>query len=311
MRKKEKSMTLRKLTALAVALSVWGQTSPAQELRFGAMSTPPVQGWMSPEIGEAWSAGHRGRGATITVIDDFSSSDYLIGTLSGGWSAGTHGTMTYTQAALVAPEASLRVRDFSNTRSVALAKGFNVINLSYGMFAVAGHDVSDIWWGAREGSVINHARSGNALVVKSAGNDGVNVGAATALGEQDYLSSALIGTRSAIFAGALDRNGSVDAPASMASYSNSAGEDLRVQSQFLSVGVDTNFMGLTGTSFAAPIISGYGAIIHSKFRTATPTQVANRLLDTARTDTVTDYDPSVYGRGEASLTRALAPDAIQ
>lgn len=304
-------MTFRDIIALAAALSAWGLTAPAQELRFVAMSTPPVQAWMSPEIGEAWSAGHRGRGATITVLDDFSSSDYLIGTLSGGLSAGTHGTMTFMEAVLVAPEASMRVRDFSNARSVALARGFNVINLSYGMFADAGLDVSNVWWGAREGSVINHARSGNALVVKSAGNDGVNVGAATGSGEQDYLSSALIGTRSAIFAGALDRNGSADAPASMASYSNTAGGDLRVQSQFLTVGVDTNLMGLTGTSFAAPIISGYGAIIHSKFRTATPTDVANRLLDTARTDTVTDYDPSVYGRGEASLARALAPAAIQ
>jgi len=303
-------MTFRKFAALAVALTAWAGHAPAQELTFGTLSTPPVQSWMSSDIGTAWSQGYRGKGATVTVIDDFTSSDYLVGRLSGAWTVGTHGTMTYLQSALVAPEATFRIRDFSNTRSVALAKGFNVINLSYGMFAEAGYDVGNIWWGAREGSVINHARTGNALVVKAAGNDGVAVGTATAFGDQDYLGSALIGTRSAIFVGALDRNGSVDAPAAMAWYSNTAGSDVRVQNQFLTVGVDSGAMNLAGTSFAAPIISGYGAILHSKFRTATPTQIANRLLDTARTDTVVNYDPSVYGRGEASLSRALAPASI-
>jgi subtilisin family serine protease len=303
-------MSFRKIAAVAATLTVLAGAAQAQELSFGTMSAPPIQSWMSSEVGDAWAQGFRGRGATITVIDDFTSSSYLVGRLSGGWTAGTHGTMTYLQSALVAPEASFRIRDFSDNRSVALAKGFNVFNLSYGMFAEAGHDVHNIWWGAREGSVINHARSGNALVVKAAGNDGVAVGTATAFGDQDYLASALIGLRSAIFVGALDRNGSVDAPASMAWYSNTAGSDLRVQNQFLTVGVDSAAMGLAGTSFAAPVISGYGAILHSKFRTATPTQIANRLLDTARTDTVTNYDPSVYGRGEASLTRALAPASI-
>jgi len=303
-------MFTRKIAAIAATLALLAGAAPAQELSFGTLSTPPLQGWMSTEIGEAWSQGYRGRGATITVIDDFSSRDYLVGRLTGGWTAGTHGMMTYFQSALVAPEASFRIQDFTDTRAVRLTRNFDVINLSYGMFAADGYDVNDIWWGAREGSVINHARSGNALVVKAAGNDGVAVGTATALGDQDYLASALIGMKSALFVGALDRNGSMDALASMASYSNTAGDDLRVQNQFLTVGVDSAQMGLAGTSFAAPIVSGYGAILHSKFRAATPTQIANRLLDTARTDTVVDYDPSVYGRGEASLSRALAPAAI-
>lgn len=304
-------MVNRKIAALAATLTLLAVASPAQELSVGAMSTPPLQAWMSPEIGEAWAQGYKGRGAMITVIDDFSSRDYLAGRLTGGWMIGTHGVMTYFQSRLVAPEARFRIQDFTNARSVRLSRSFDVINLSYGMFAEAGYDVHNIWWGAREGSVINHARTGNALVVKAAGNDGVNVGSETAQGDRDYLAAALIGTRSALLVGALDRNGAVDDPASMAWYSNTAGEDLRAQAQFLTVGVESGVTGLAGTSLAAPIVSGYGAILHSKFRRATPTEIANRLLDTARTDTVTDYDPSVYGRGEASLSRALAPAAIQ
>jgi len=303
-------MTFRKIAALVAIITAWAGTGHSQELSFGTLSTTQVQSWMSSDIGTAWSLGFRGKGATITVIDDFNSQNYLVGTLSGGWTSGTHGTMTYLQSALVAPDAAFRIRDFRDTRSVALAKGFNVINLSYGMFADTGYDVSNIRWGAREGSVINHARAGNALVVKAAGNDSVAVGAATIFGDQDYLASALIGTRSAIFVGALNRNGTAEAPASMAWYSNTAGQDVRVQNQFLTVGVDSSAMNLAGTSFAAPIISGYGAILHSKFRSATPTQIANRLLSTARTDTIMNYDPSVYGRGEASLSWSLAPATI-
>ena len=43
----------------------------------------------------------------------------------------------------------------------------------------------------------------------------------------------------------------------------------------------------------------------------TPTQIASRLLNTARTDTINGYDRSVHGRGEASITRAMAPASIR
>jgi subtilisin family serine protease len=90
-----------------------------------------------------------------------------------------------------------------------------------------------------------------------------------------------------------------------------AGNDLAVQKQFLSVGVEGSKTGLYGTSFAAPIISGYGAILASKFTSSSPTQIANQLLNTARQDTVANYSAAVYGRGEASIARALAPVSIK
>jgi subtilisin family serine protease len=79
----------------------------------------------------------------------------------------------------------------------------------------------------------------------------------------------------------------------------------------LVVGVEGNKTGLYGTSFAAPIISGYAAILGSKFTTATPTQITNQLLNTARKDTVLGYNPQLHGRGEASIKNALAPVTIQ
>lgn len=192
-----------------------------------------------------------------------------------------------------------------------LAAGLNVLNLSYGMFAPAGYKASQIGWSAREGSIIGYAANGNAVISKAAGNDAVAVGNVTSSGTVDYLDVALKGTQSAIFVGALSTNGSTAKPATLASYSNFAGSDLTVQKQFLVVGVEGSKTGLYGTSFAAPVITGYSAILGSKFKTATPTQVANQLLTTARQDTLAAYSAAKYGRGEASLTRALAPVAIK
>ena len=58
-------------------------------------------------------------------------------------------------------------------------------------------------------------------------------------------------------------------------------------------------------------MSGYAAVLGSKFSTATATQITNQLLSTARQDTIKGYNVQLHGRGEASLTRALAPVAIR
>lgn len=149
------------------------------------------------------------------------------------------------------------------------------------------------------------------MISKAAGNDAIVIGSANASGQVDYLNLALKGAQSAIYVGALNTNGTTSAPASLASYSNTPGADAVVQQQFVVVGVDGAKTGLYGTSFAAPIISGYAAILGSKFTKSTPTQIANQLLKTARQDTISGYNPAKHGRGEASITRALAPVSIQ
>jgi subtilisin family serine protease len=270
-----------------------------------------LQGWMSGDVGTAWSQGYKGQGVTITVVDDFKSQSGYYGDLGTGTKLLRHGEWTRLQASMIAPKATMRAKDFTSTSAVSLARGLNVLNLSYGMFANAGLTNSQIGWSSRESSIISYATKGSALVSKAAGNDGIAVGGVTAGGKQDYLASALVGTKSAIFVGALTTNGSTTKPASMASYSNFAGADPTVQSQYLVVGVEGHKTGLYGTSFAAPVVAGYGAILGSKFTKATPTQITNQLLTTARKDTVRNYDAFTYGQGEASLARALAPKSIR
>jgi subtilisin family serine protease len=269
-----------------------------------------VRDWMNSEIGAAWSQGFRGQGTRITVIDDFTGRFGSYGNLRDARELRRHGEWTALQAGMIAPSARVYAHDWSNSRAVRLQRrGLNVLNLSYGMMAADGY--ASVRWSQREASIINYARDGRAVVVKAAGNDGVAVGTANSAGTVDYLNRDLIGRQSAIFVGALSSHGTEEKPASMASYSNTAGSNPLVQNQFLVVGVTGEKTGLYGTSFAAPVVSGYAAILGSKFTRATPTQITNQLLSTARRDTVAGYSPTIHGRGEASIANALAPRAIQ
>jgi subtilisin family serine protease len=302
---------LLSLAAGQAAASDFVLRGDGPRLTAATSSLPKVQSWMNPEIGDAWSQGYLGKGVTVTIVDDFRSGFGYIGNLGTGQKVWRHGEWTREQVRMLAPQATVRSQDYTTGRAVRLNTGLNVLNLSYGMFARAGYSVSQIGWSAQESSIISYARGGRAVISKAAGNDGVAVGAATSAGTQDYLNSALIGAQSAIFVGALDRNGTADRQASLAWYSNFAGSNTEVQNQFLVVGVEGNKTGLYGTSFAAPVISGYSAVLGSKFTKATPTQITNQLLSTARIDTIRGYAPALHGRGEASIARALAPQAIR
>lgn len=271
---------------------------------------PVLQSWMSPEVGDAWRQGHKGRGVTVQVIDDFTSSFKLFGDLGTGPQTLLHGQWTLKEASMIAPAATFTTKDFNSGTQVVMRKGLNVLNLSWAAYAPAGFTVDQIAWDPLQRSIIDHAANGNAVISKAAGNDSIAIGGTNFNGQVDYLNLALKCAPSAIIVGALNSNGSVATPAVLAGYSNTAGNDSVVQKHFLVVGVEGNKTGLFGTSFAAPIVSGYAAILGSKFPKAAPTQIANQLLNTARQDTIADYSALVHGQGEASITRALAPKAI-
>ncbi len=267
--------------------------------------------WMSPEITGAWSQGYKGQGVNITVVDDFSSRSRFYGNFGDGTRYMRHGEWTYKEIGMLAPSATLRQDDFSTNAQVKLYSGLNVLNMSYGMYAAANVSLTQLRWSAQESSIISYAKNGTAIAVKAAGNDSVAVTGVNADGKKDVLNLALVGTASAIFVGALDRNGTTTNKALIASYSNFAGTDAAVQNKFLMVGVRGDLTSLYGTSFAAPVVSAYAAVLGSKFTSATATQITNQLLNTARQDTVANYNIAIHGRGEASIARALAPTSIR
>ncbi|WP_244742519.1 S8/S53 family peptidase [Mesorhizobium sp. L-8-10] len=259
--------------------------------------------WMSPDIGEAWASGYTGSGVSVTVADDFTGEMDEFGDLGYGPQWRQHGQWIAQGAGMVAPGAKIVELDYLEAVPLTLEEGLNVINLSYALEnPVSGYRL--------EQSIVDAARAGAAVFTKAAGNKSVAVGT-PAEGDIDFLALELTGTQSTIFVGAVEHNGTPENKAKLASYSNYAGSDSEVQNHFLTVGVDSDKIGLSGTSFAAPVVAGYAAILGSKFTSATPTQITNQLLDTARTDTLVNYDAATYGRGEASLSRALAPVSIR
>ncbi len=164
----------------------------------------------------------------------------------------------------------------------------------------------------------------DAVITKAAGNDALR-------SDQEPINKALadISTINSrlLIVGGLTQAGTTDNPVEIAYYSNTAGKDAAVSSRYLlasgtvpfeSGGLVVN--GTTvqansnmGTSYAAPRVAGMVAIVRSKFPNLNASQTASIMLDTARYDTLACYytaggcDKTIYGRGEASLSRALAP----
>jgi hypothetical protein len=165
-------------------------------------------------------------------------------------------------------------------------------------------------------SVDNLSNLANSVITTSAGNDGLdtkyNLTALALSGDANVSSRLLI-------VGALDKNGTVASPASKASYTNTAGANTAISDRFVmangtmpwasgSVKINgSDFPVTSGTSFAAPLVAGYTSIIMQKFPNLSAANTSNIILDTARTDTITGYSATIHGKGEASLSRALAP----
>jgi subtilisin family serine protease len=257
--------------------------------------------YQSPEVWAAWQQGYQGQNTVINIHDGFTTEDGF-----------NHGSWVSWFAATTAPSASVVGHQYGGQAIVGITPNkLNIFNMSYGYYSRTGTGPLV----ASTAAIIGYAQKGQAVVTFAAGNDAVPMGGVVTSGSErgkiDIMSVPLAGQPSAIIVGALSTNGTISKPASMASYSNTASASPVFQKNFLVVGVDTSAGIPAGTSFAAPIVAGYAAILGSKFTTASATAVTNQLLNTARTDTVAGYNPAIYGRGEASISRALAPVSIR
>ena len=285
---------------------------------------PVPSTWIHPDVGVAHGQSFDGTGSYMITVDNFFGSSFS-GNLTGTDESLNHGQWTYLQSSLVAPGALGRGLDHNENGATNISTiygaiaGVNVVNLSFGLFDPAGTNVGDpnytlgsVLWD----SLVTEAIAGTAIFVKAAGNtsggtvDGtvrMRFGSPRPQQAQDVLNLSLIGAQGAIFVGALDGNGTTSNPASIASYSTIAGSTTAIQDMFLVVGVEDSVTGLAGTSFGAPIVTGYAAILGNKFNSATPGAIVDQLLSTAREDTILGYDVSIHGQGEASLFNALSP----
>jgi len=323
------------------------QSVAANQNNCGAMLPAP-----SPEVIDAWNKGWTGKGQNILIWDDINNSPIsahpaTVETIAEryAWGSNFFG-MTYK---VTSPNVLNLDGSISNSTSKI---SINVINMSYGAdlddyfsknpnyvpFSetglIAARNAYQFNYTSRAIFLTNTNYQGpqngtggfdfsGAVLVKAAGNDSIDA-------QYEPLTYWL--TRNSndlsrlLIVGALTDIGLPTARVSLASYSNTAGSDPTVQSRFLvesgrsvfssSLNNFYNGQPLTsgeGTSYAAPRVAGYVAIVRQKFENLTAANTADIMLATARYDTLSCYntpsgcDKAIYGQGEASLSRALAP----
>ena len=305
-------------------LYFWGQKLSGQGYLSGY---GPNIGQPADEVMEAWKQGWTGKGVNVLI------EDFIVQ---------THGAVTSLLAYRYAPGANLYAWNIDPTLPSALVIGkdnqsvainalaaikLGVVNASYvGLNPLTDYrDVTSRFMNASFQGQVNYT---DAVITKAAGNDRLT-------SEQEPINKAMTGIPSlsnrVLIVGALNQAGDVNSPVDIASYSNTAGTDPAVNSRYLLAsgttpfsvgdlavnGVPVNstnsFNSNVGTSYAAPRVAGMVAIVRSKFPNLNASQTASIMLDTARYDTLTCYkttqgcDPNIYGKGEASLSRALAP----
>ena len=188
--------------------------------------------------------------------------------------------------------------------SSQLYRQLKVLNLSLG-----GTSTNQVLNTATFSSQLAYANSSivpDIVFIKAAGNSSCVISLTNCDPNNAVFYNSSLYKEKTIIVGALDRDGGV-----IAGYSNTAGD---YASRFLVADgrgvLQTDGSYEQGTSFAAPRVSGYAAIVRQKFPNLDSVAVTSILLDTARYDTLAcnpNCNPAVYGRGEASLFRALAP----
>jgi hypothetical protein len=192
----------------------------------------------------------------------------------------------------------------------ATSNGAKIINLSLGAADLINPTANPF---PEITTAITNAMNSNIIVVASAGNDGasepgwpaLNAGSGTGLPN-------LNGT---IATGALLAVGSVDSNNIISSFSNrcgsakdwcmvAPGEDITSTTPVSTVGFSYGYT--SGTSMAAPQVSGAAAIIMAMSPGLTSRQAAEILLTTATDLGATGVD-DVYGHGLLNLDRATQP----
>jgi hypothetical protein len=302
-------------------LTIWGKEVS------GSVTTEGPQ-WLSPghDLLEAWRQGWTGMNTRILVIDDL---------------VDTHGTIVAGIAAQFAPGASVLGKDWdiasansifdsnapllldgsdsgltgtNKVHAVNLSISFGTTSLINGTIASSLKDLT--------GFRYTGVQLADAVVAVAAGNDAVEVTAASQPLAVTLLTDAAIQGRTLVV-GALDVNLATGSK-SIAGYSNRPGADASTQNRFLVAsghanwtdgyfaidGTQEAYAANVGTSYAAPRVAAIAAIVRQKFPNLSGEQTASILLNTASYETLScnpSCSASIYGKGEVSLRRALAP----
>jgi hypothetical protein len=290
------------------------------------------------DVIDAWNQGWTGKGVDVVIADGFLAPEthgVIVTSLVARYAIGA----SYFGIPLeIYSQSTTNVFFIDGTRAnLQTNRNIGVINTSFG--AVYGNETSDAaraikdngyaldrlrWTNILKGSagfVYQGINLTDAVITKAAENDAITADKESYV--KAYADDSSIKDRLLVVGAlAFDSNGK----GFIASYSNTAGTNANVKSRFVTASGGTPFstgdiylngtrvngsdFGSVGTSFAAPRVAGYAAIIRQKFPNLNAAKTTSIILDTARYDTLScnpNCDSNIYGAGQASLSRALAP----
>lgn len=314
----------------------------------GATLTQP-----SSDIIDAWNKGWTGKGQNVLIWDDLGASPLsthpaIVETVAHryAWGANFYGMSWSNNDPSIVLNTVYNLDGTQTSTSSPLS--MSVINMSFGanLTSYLGAQPSGGWsttqlltartYFSGFTSDVNLLKQtafqgafnfNTAVISKAAGNDSID---AQYEPLNWYLAKDSNTVLRLLIVGALNGIGTTTNKTDIASYSNKAGSDPTIQSRYLMESglvayPNGNTYGGTplsstdqGTSFAAPRVAAYAAIMRQKFSNLTAPNTADILLATARYDTLSCYqgpsagptggcNKAIYGQGEASLSRALAP----
>jgi len=249
-------------------------------------------------LGYSLARGYTGKGSTIAVLD------------ADSW----HGnTVAAVAAGPIAPDAVIEKYSIAGTTNKFIsyheigdvishaAANADIINASWNteMRATSVYSRQQIanLTDDRFISSLADAARGGAIFVWAAGNEGANQpGALSALPR-------VVPEMQGHFINVVAWD---DAAGALADFSNACGETMQYCITAPGADIATGDRVVSGTSFAAPVVSAAFAVLREAFPYMTAPQITDLLLATAR-DIGAPGTDAVYGRGMLDLERATRP----
>jgi hypothetical protein len=173
-------------------------------------------------------------------------------------------------------------------------------------------------WGEYPKDMTSLVNLKNAVIVYAAGDGDIDIKHdKLRYVDVGYLYDKYINPR-LLIVGATKSDGTPSNKTELLPNSNTAGNNPMIADRFVVANgsapyaADAMINGINSdtspsTNYATARVTAMVAILRQKFPKLSAEQASNIILDRARTDTIVNYQPNIHGKGEVSLSRALAP----
>ncbi|HZV71510.1 MAG TPA: S8 family peptidase [Saprospiraceae bacterium] len=189
----------------------------------------------------------------------------------------------------VVPDGDERDKDVANAIIYAVDNGAEVINMSFGKGYSPEKYLVD--------NAVKYAAKHDVLLVHGAGNESTNVDESPNFPNDTYAKKSLFGPRTAknfISVGALNPEGGEQSVAEFSNYGKK-GVDVYAPGVYIyATTPDSAYEYLSGTSMAAPVVTGLAAMIRSRYPKLSAAQVKDVLIKSARKLPAKVIQPGTY-----------------